>query len=361
MSASALLEESQSRYPFIDLLRIFCAFSVVLYHYQIGSKRNDAWQSFTFGEFEPTWTTNTFVSIWTTYGYLGVDIFFFLSGFVILKTIKTRSAGEFLFARFKRLFIPYFIVLIPTSAIYFFYSPKPISLESIALDLTFSSQWRGLTPVIAATWTMVIEITFYLIVSVFIIMISSLRALNLNASMFGMMITWLLLLWITQVNSYPPPFNLLYLNGYAILFLSGAISYYIFVEKVLLDSALRYFILVMLFSSMTIHFYSRMNRNSGTIWYSLIIVLLIFFVTSARGGKWYPRYLSHFTSILGTATYTFYLLHQQIGLFIATWLHSKAGWTLMTSAIFSLTLLLIFSVGIEDLNKKFWKKRKVQT
>jgi peptidoglycan/LPS O-acetylase OafA/YrhL len=284
-----------------------------------------------------------------------------LSGFVILKTVKTRSAGEFLFARFKRLFIPYFIVLIPTSVIYFFYSPKPISLESIAFDLTFSSQWKGLTPVIAATWTLVIEITFYLIVAVFILLVSLLRALNLAVSMFGMMITWLLLAWVAQVNLFSPPFNLLYLNGYAILFLSGAISYYFFIQKIYLDYVLKYFILIMLFTSVFVHFYSRMNRNSGTIWYSLIIVLLLFFAVNPppTGGrrKKYSKYFLHLISILGTATYTFYLLHQQVGLFLATWLHSKAGWTLMTSAIFSLTFLLIISVVIEDFNKKFWKKR----
>jgi|GEM_PF-1412214 len=351
-------QEPESRYPFIDLLRIFCALSVVLYHYQIGSRNNDAWQTFTFGEFKPIWTTNTFVSIWTTHGYLGVDIFFFLSGFVILKTVKTRSSTEFLFARFKRLFIPYIIVLIPTSLIYYFFSPTPISLESIILDFTFSSQWKGLTPVIAATWTLVIEITFYLIVSLFIFVISLLRALNLTVSMFGILITWLIIGWVVPVNSFPSPFNLLHLSGYAILFISGAISYYIFIEKKDLDIVLKSFILMMIFTSVFIHFDSRINEGSEATWYSLIIVLILFLVVQTSGKhRQYPKFFLLLASVLGSATYTFYLLHQQVGLFIATWLHSKAGWTLMTSAIFSLTFLLIISVAVEDLNKKFWKKK----
>ena len=53
---------SRNRSKSLDLLRIFCVVSVVMYHYQIGSRNRDAWQSFTFGEFLPTWSTNVLLS-----------------------------------------------------------------------------------------------------------------------------------------------------------------------------------------------------------------------------------------------------------------------------------------------------------
>ena len=354
VSTSNMLQGSRN--PLIDLLRIFCALSVVLFHYQIGSRDNDAWQSFTFGTFVPTWTTNSLIQTWTKFGYLGVDIFFFLSGLVIIKTIASRLPSEFLLARFKRLFVPYFIVLIPTAAIYFFFSPKPIGLENILWDLTFSAQWKGVSPVIAATWTLAVEVVFYFIIAGLIFLQKIFKEININVSMFSFLLSWLFLNWISQTNTFPIPFNLLHLSGYSNLFIAGGISYFIFMERIKINVIFKCFLIILVYSTIWIHFFNRMGRENNTLWFSLFVVtgLILAVFYSGQNHNYSKAYLS-ISSIMGTATYTFYLLHQQLGLFFSTLIHAKLGWPLMYSAVFTLILLFSFSIWVESLNKKIWK------
>ncbi|MCR5060151.1 MAG: acyltransferase family protein [Saccharofermentans sp.] len=42
--------------------------------------------------------------------YWGVDVFFFLSGAGLIRSVKTHSLKEFYFRRFKRIFLPYFLI-----------------------------------------------------------------------------------------------------------------------------------------------------------------------------------------------------------------------------------------------------------
>jgi len=354
VSTSTRLQES--RYPLIDLLRIFCALSVVLFHYQIGSRDNDAWQSFTFGTFVPTWTTNSLVQSWTKFGYLGVDIFFFLSGLVIIKTIASRLPSEFLLARFKRLFVPYFIVLIPTAAIYFFFSPKPIGLENILWDLTFSAQWKGFSPVIAAAWTLAVEVVFYSIIAGFMFLQRIFVEINIRVSMFSFLLSWLFLNLVSQTNAFPIPLNLLYLSGYSNLFIAGGISYFIFMERININMIFQCFLLLLVYSTIWIHFFNRMGKENNTLWYSLVVVigLILAVFYSGQNHNHSKAYLS-ISSIMGAATYTFYLLHQQLGLFFSTLIHAKLGWPLMYSAVFTLTLLFLISIWVEGFNKKIWQ------
>jgi peptidoglycan/LPS O-acetylase OafA/YrhL len=214
-----------SRFFLIDIARIFCALSVALHHFKSGSHDQVPWQTFNFGSFAPTWSTNPLLFQWAEYGYLGVDIFFFLSGVVIVKCSAGRSPSEFLLSRFKRLYFPYLIVFIPTAIIYFFYSPVPISIESIILDLTFSAQFSGFSPVVAVTWTLVIEVIFYLIIAFVLLLQNILSRVKIEADLENFLLVWLLASWVFNLEKLPPPLNWFNLNGYLILFLAGSISY----------------------------------------------------------------------------------------------------------------------------------------
>ncbi len=68
----------------IDLLRITAALSVVIYHY-------------TFSGYVRHLTSIAYpaLSIVTRYGYLGVDMFFTISGFVVLLSAWGRRPHEF--------------------------------------------------------------------------------------------------------------------------------------------------------------------------------------------------------------------------------------------------------------------------
>ena len=65
----------------LDLLRFFAAFSVVLYHYTFRGYAADDMSIVPYPLFAPI----------SKYGYLGVDLFFMISGFVILMTASSGS------------------------------------------------------------------------------------------------------------------------------------------------------------------------------------------------------------------------------------------------------------------------------
>jgi peptidoglycan/LPS O-acetylase OafA/YrhL len=101
-------------------------------------------------------------------GYLGVDFFFVLSGFIILHAhLKDSSgvnaAGKYITKRLRRIYIPYLPVSIALIALYFM-------LPSISHG---SRDWSLLTsltlipterpPALPVAWTLIHEMTFYLI------------------------------------------------------------------------------------------------------------------------------------------------------------------------------------------------------
>ena len=111
-------------------------------------------------------------------GRYGVQLFFVISGFVILWSIQRQSTvGKFAFSRFSRLFPPYWASLVFVSAYILFAQHV---LDAGIGPLTFTSgQWfanitmvpRWIPPfrfheVDSAYWTLAIEMGFYVIIGV---------------------------------------------------------------------------------------------------------------------------------------------------------------------------------------------------
>src|SRR5690606_9451917 len=83
----------------LDLLRFLAALAVVLYHFT-GFGGAGAWP-------EPAGDVFPEVAALTRFGYLGVDLFFVISGFVILMSAWGRGPGEFGISRLVRLMPAY--------------------------------------------------------------------------------------------------------------------------------------------------------------------------------------------------------------------------------------------------------------
>lgn len=197
--------------------------AVFIYHFNIGSNENAPYQSFTIGHFSPNWH-GKFIDVFSSYGYLGLDVFFFISGLVIARTFQNRAASEFLYARFRRLGFPYFFAFLVTAIIYSTFSTKPISLNSIIQDFTLSARYNDTPMVLAVAWTLTIEILSYLICSMFLAVQTILTQFKILCELKTFFVMWLILVYLLKEQQISYPTNIIFLESYSELFIAGALS-----------------------------------------------------------------------------------------------------------------------------------------
>jgi peptidoglycan/LPS O-acetylase OafA/YrhL len=148
---------SSTHIPAIDGLRALAVIAVVLYHLGFD---------------------------WIPGGFLGVDLFFVISGYVITRLIldSIESANgldlkEFYAARVRRLLPGLVILIIVTSVFIAFFAPDAIRrfITDVPFVLTGTNNWQlvavnqdyfqaiGRPPLLQHTWSLAVEFQFYLI------------------------------------------------------------------------------------------------------------------------------------------------------------------------------------------------------
>ena len=112
----------------------------------------------------------------TTRGFLGVDLFFTISGFLIITLLLrerrrtgTLSLRDFFIRRFLRIFPPYYLVLLVVGTMTFLQSGA--SSEAVWRDLPYALVFvSNLVPMhglLAITWSLSVEEQFYIVVPAF--------------------------------------------------------------------------------------------------------------------------------------------------------------------------------------------------
>ncbi|MBI3700172.1 MAG: acyltransferase [Afipia sp.] len=137
----------------LDLLRLLAVAGVVLYH---------------FGFNGPTSNGITYVALpglsgFARYGYLGVQLFFVVSGFVIAFSAQGRTASEFLIARISRIYPAFlFCMTLTFLASLFFGGPEfSVSAKQYLANLFIAAPALGQPYVDLVYWTLILELTFY--------------------------------------------------------------------------------------------------------------------------------------------------------------------------------------------------------
>ncbi|MFJ4989617.1 acyltransferase family protein [Streptomyces sp. NPDC088732] len=143
----------------LDGLRLLAALSVLFFHYlSRGGEASDAWG-------QPSREILPSVTPFTDYGWLGVEFFFLISGFVICMSAWGRGLGQFFRSRITRLYPAYWaaiVLLSVATAVFPVLAHRP-DVHRVLLNLTMLHEPLGTPAVSGVFWSLWVELRFYLL------------------------------------------------------------------------------------------------------------------------------------------------------------------------------------------------------
>ncbi len=289
--------------------------SVVLYHY--------------FTRFDELYGSQA-SNIITNNLYLGVHLFFIISGYLIYRSSINRSTINFAINRFIRLYPTYWVCVTITFLLVGFLGlpGREVSFNEFVLNLLMFHHLIQVPDVDGVYWTLQVELFFYFIIAV-LLMVGSLK--YLYVTLFAVSLVTISM----KFNFFDSNgvLNILTLHGYASLFLLGVGSEY----------SQRYrSIFPVLFPMLLIFFTFKISES--------IFVFVIFFLFqySLLSRVSTPRnVMVSVFSFFGKISYPLYLLHQNIGYSLI--IHLSTYVSIYVSIIITLILVCLLSYIVHNL------------
>lgn len=153
------------RFYEIDLLRFLSAVSVVLYHY--------TFRAYAQGDYSPVRFSG--LDQVTRYGWMGVELFFIISGYVVLMSAYNKTIKQFFLSRVTRLYPAYWVACTVTFLVIRFFGPHApapgwqgfdVTLGQYLYNLTMLQSLLGYTNLDTSYWSLGYEIVFYFLIAI---------------------------------------------------------------------------------------------------------------------------------------------------------------------------------------------------
>lgn len=269
----------------LDFLRFIAATMVVFYHFM----------------FRETYAPlNTLAQ----YGYLGVPLFFMISGFVILWSAQGRTGWEFVKSRFWRLYPMFWLGMLTTLAVMVVAGRAKFSAYDIAANFTMLPGYLGAPMIDGVYWTLAVEFKFYVLVFAMIVLG---QMKHIEAWIYA----WLMALCVAMIADNGILESLtIYPHGF--YFVGGALCYLLHARGM---SAPRLLALLVCVAAST---YQGILGRSGFAQFadpsavaSIIVVMYAVLLAISLRRLVIPS--APILMTLGALTYPLYLLHNQIG------------------------------------------------
>ena len=300
-------DRPQPRLQILDGIRCFAALYVVVFHFAAADR--GTWRTPTRFLFGPLFAFGT-------YGWLGVELFFMISGFVICMSTWGKSIRQFVVSRIVRLYPAYwFAVLLTVVVVLLDGSMETKDVRSaltwphVLLNLTMTEGFTNVKYVDPSVWTLTIELTFYTLFGLAV----AWRGLTYRRVLVfcvAWMTTSLAALWVHERW-----FSMIIQPLYAPFFCAGIVMYLIhrFRPNPYLWAALAY--------SYGLSIYQLDGRTNGQHrdgWFmnyavasAIMTVFFLVLLAAALGKLNWVR--GRWLVTAGAVTYPVYLIHQQIG------------------------------------------------
>ncbi|MGW2278825.1 acyltransferase family protein [Streptomyces sp. NPDC001770] len=328
----------------LDGLRILAALMVCMYHYA-GKNGNvaESWGQSPGLKF-PT------LSSFATYGSMGVQLFFIISGFVICMSSWGRSVGDFFRSRVARLYPAYWvaIVLVTTAALALPVVVEPVRPDELLVNLTMLQQPMGVHRVLGVCWTLWVELRFYVLFAVFVVWkgVTYRRVVVFCCA-------WTLAGAFARIADNPLT-DALVMRDHAPYFIGGLALYLIhrYGSDLLLWGIVLVSVLLGQRYSVTANWHPGMTGDFQRSPYVIeLIVLLAFLAVAAVALGWLRWANWRWLTFAGTLTYPFYLVHEHLGWFVIRLLNRGLGLspyvTLPATVLAMLTLAYLLHRFVE--------------
>jgi len=291
----------KDRFYEIDLLRFLAALAVVLYHY--------TFRGFAEGGYSPV--EYPILGEIFKYGFYGVQLFFIISGFVILMTASKRDAPNFVISRITRLYPAFWVCVTLTAGFILWKGGEifQIGLVQYLLNLTMISGFAGVEMVDGVYWTLLVEIKFYALIFVLLVF-GQIKRIE------WFLAFWLILTAVSMVVTLPKIVTFLFLTGWSPFFIAGALFYLVKQNGMNLVRG------AMLVGSLLLSLWQNLNeiKHLAVVYksdfspYISSAVILVCFAVFLLVSLGRAKGLSSQKLIkLGVLTYPLYLIHQNIG------------------------------------------------
>ncbi|BFU46791.1 acyltransferase family protein [Krasilnikovia sp. MM14-A1004] len=299
----------------LDGLRLIAALAVAVHHYT------------TYWALDGVHTPAYFLpdaSRVTIYGFLGVELFFMISGFAICMSSWGRTLGYFFASRAGRLYPAYWTCIVATFAVTTLlpisgHIPQrvPLSWADVGVNFTMVQEPLGVPAVDNVYWTLWAELRFYLLFAVVV-------AWGVTYQRTVIFLLGWLLAACAATSLDVPLLKVITVGEFAGYFVAGVAIYLMH----------RFGPTPLLWLILGLSWWVNMHRLAERVgphgfgvalWPAVVIVTLGYaiLVLIALGGRGLPGW--RWLTLAGALTYPFYLLHQRIGYTIIRYGYELTG------------------------------------
>jgi peptidoglycan/LPS O-acetylase OafA/YrhL len=367
----------------LDFLRLFAASLVIAYHFGFWHfTKVDAIFADRLAD-----STRDLTAPVTHFGWIGVEIFFVISGFVIAYSTQGATTASFVEGRILRL-VPSVWICAPVTAIIYMAALHKTAGELVPELLRSLTFFPMFSQIDGVYWTLGIEVSFYALVVILFV--------NNSVDRIGTMAAWLgitsLLFWVfiyvglalteatsEQLANFRPwvfkiesfrPFQLLLLQ-HGCFFALGIYFWMLLVKKVTLR---RLCFIAVLVAACLLEILAQngiIERASQQplsptpaiiVWLLSMAFFIISVVFNNRLRRLSPRF-SRLSRSFGIMTYPLYLIHNPIGVAVILALKTFAGVpdvpALLLGALVAIISASIISIWIEPSLRMFLKSLKL--
>ncbi len=275
----------------LDILRFLAALAVVLYH-------------LTYRQIDDHTLFEQIDSV-TRFGYLGVHLFFMISGFVILWTAVGRTPTQFIISRFSRLYPIFWASIGITLLGILLIQGQSFDIFRIFANMTMIAGYMGEDYIDSVYWTLQVELKFYFLVFILIV----LKQIN--------NIDYWLAGWLAGCIAAPyiPGLPSLVIYPYGAYFIAGATIYLIWKDRLTPARGAMLFICLVLSLIESVNAVPKfLFEQSSHHMITSPLIITVFYILMLAIALGHVRIGERpFLFKLAMMTYPLYLLHNNLG------------------------------------------------